>query len=345
MRRATGRPKTSRRERNQRGLTLPEVIVTLFLMSVLSLMFYQLYIGTIQTTMFLESNNDLAAFGQVAVNELKLEVMQSRMLFQNDTLGQAYVSALSFPTGGGLLAGSRLPTINTNGIFEPDAIGDVFTGNCFLHARQLPALEAWVDHDADSSTSDIEYLVDRYRFQFYYLSQDTRRAIPPLTYTLDMLRFRSQVYGDYFQLSGLDATMRAAVGTALYNDGVRFLWDPGKTPSSAFYSLASDGTVSGPVTHSITSSDLESMLPQMEGGRVSGNMTYSVGIQKDPAFQTTDPVSVYAQPSALFPSGLEFQIVGPTGARKILTRLMLMAQYRDKINSHANTVTITTAEY
>ena len=345
MRRATARPRARRRQHDQRGLTLPEVIVTLFLMSILSLMFYQLYIGTIQTTMFLESNNDLAAFGQVAVNEMKLELMQSRMLFQNDTLGQAYVTALSFPTGAGLLTGSRLPTINTNGIFEPDATGETFTGNCLLDARQLPALEAWIDHDADSSTSDIEYLVDRYRFQFYYLSQDAKRRIVPLNYTLDMLEFKSQIYGDYFQLSGLDATMRDAVGTALYAEGVRFLWDPGETPSSAFYSLASDGAISGPVSHDITSSEVISLLPQMKGGRVSGNMTYSVGIERDPSFETTDEISIYAQTNALFPSGLEFQITGPTGARKIFARLMLIAQYRDKINSHANTVTITTAEY
>jgi hypothetical protein len=271
--------------------------------------------------------------------------MQSRMLFQNDSRGNGYLNALDIPASRAILADSRLPTIDATGEIDVDTSGEVWTGNSLLQARYLESLEANVDHDGDASTANIDFWADRYRFQFYYLSQTNDRQVSPLNFAIDLMEFRSDVYADFFQLSGLDPTFRAEVGKALYADGVRFAWDPGEVAGAAFYSLASDGTMTAVANHQINAHVVESVLPQLRGGRVSGTMSYSVGIQQDPPMSHKDDVSVYAVPNRLFPSGFEVKIIGPTGARKIWTRLMLVAQYQNKIQSNVNTVTITTAEF
>ncbi len=214
-------------------------------------------------------------------------------------------------------------------------------------ARQLEALTANVDHDGDGTTANVDFLADRYEFQLYYLTERTERMFMPTDHYLDLIRLRSGVYADYFQLSGLDATFRAAVGKKLYDDGVRFAWDPGKAVGSAFYAIGSNGVIasSASPTPSIAPVETGSVLKEMEGGRISGVMTYSVGMDLDTPLTTNDPISVFAQKNSKFPSGFEILVVGPNGARKVYGRLMLMAEYRNRVVSRVNTVTVTTSEF
>ena len=67
---------------------MAEVSVSLFLLSIISLLFYQIFIGTMRTNMMLESHNDLAMLGQRSVNFVKEEVLQSKVLYQDDSRGQ-----------------------------------------------------------------------------------------------------------------------------------------------------------------------------------------------------------------------------------------------------------------
>jgi hypothetical protein len=126
---------------------------------------------------------------------------------------------------------------------------------------------------------------------------------------------------------------------------VDYAVDPWKDVTQAFYSVESGGTLNGPLTHNVTLDEYESLLPEFRGGRVSGKMTYSVGIQRDPPFHTADPVNLYAQPNGNFPGGLETLIVGSASSRRVLVRLALHADYGDKINSHVNVVTSATSEF
>jgi prepilin-type N-terminal cleavage/methylation domain-containing protein len=326
------------------GISLPEVMVVLALMSVVSLMFYQLYVGTLKSTMFVESKNDLAMFSQQAVNRLKLELMQSRRIYQNDATGNSYLSAYQLPSDRPMLDGSRLPVADPNGAIEPDASGEIFTGNAVLAVREHAAHSAVVDHDADSSTADITSLADLYSFQLFYLAKRDDRALPPQRYYLDLYRLESQRYADYFQLQGLESAHRDAIAESLYAAGIRFAWEPNAAAPSAFYSIGSDGTLTAVSDHVIAPVDAQSLLPQLHGGRISGTMIYSVGIE-GMTQQTPDEVSVLAQSSGVFPSGFEVKVIGPTGARKIFTRLVLVAQYQDQLTSRSNTVLVTIAEF
>jgi hypothetical protein len=307
-------------------------------------MFYQLFIGTMGTNMMLESHNDLATLGQRSVNTLKEEILQSKILFQDDTRGQGFLSKLVLPSAYPVLSGTLLPIIDESGTLEPDSTTRR-TGNSLLLLREQTPTSYWIDHDADGGTADIEVLVDLYSFEYVYLSPNTTRSFKQQGHYLDLVRAQSEEYANYVQLAGLTPTARAALATQLSNDGVDYAVDPWKDVTQSFYSVESGGTLNGPLTHNVTLDEYESLLPEFRGGRVSGKMTYSVGIQRDPPFHTADPVNLYAQPSGNFPGGLETLIVGSASSRKVLVRLALHADYGDKINSHVNVVTSTTSEF
>jgi len=331
--------------RGETGVSLPEVMVVLALMSVVSVMFYQMYMGTIRSTMFIESKNDLAMYSQRTINRLKMELMQSRRVYQNDTRGNSYLNAYQIPGDRPLLGGSRLPIAHPNGVIEQDATGETYTGNMMLTVRERAPHEAVVDHDGDSGTPDVEFLADLYTFQLFYLAKRSERELAPHSFYVDLHRLDSQRYADYFQLQGLDAAYRAEVASSLHGAGIQMAWHPSSDAGSAFYNIGSDGSLTSVADHAIDPVDSASLLPELHGGRISGSMVYSVGIQTDPPLGAPDPVSVLAQHGGLFPSGFEVKVVGPTGARKIFVRLMLVSQYRQETTSRANTVVVTIAEF
>jgi len=70
---------------SQAGLTLPEVMVVVAILSTLSLLFYSLVVGTMRTNMLLEAENSLTSYGQRTINILKTEVAQSRRIYENNS--------------------------------------------------------------------------------------------------------------------------------------------------------------------------------------------------------------------------------------------------------------------
>src|SRR4030095_7384887 len=95
---------------SEKGFILIEALVTLAILTVVILMLYELMIGSMKATMFVESRNDLEIFAQRTVNAIQTATMQSRMIHQENPLGQAYrnllvASNLTWP----IYPDSRLP--------------------------------------------------------------------------------------------------------------------------------------------------------------------------------------------------------------------------------------------
>ena len=83
---------------------------------------------------------------------------------------------------------------------------------------------------------------------------------------------------------------------------------------------------------------VKSLCPEFAGGRISGKMEYSVCLNAITPMVVKDPVPMFATPATNFPGGLEFQIVGPSGERKIMTRLVAAAWYSKTLNSQQASV-------
>jgi len=320
------------------------MMVALSLLMVTSALYYSLFIGTMDINVFLESHNDLTTIGQRSINIIKDEVGQSRVLYQEDTVGQSYRTALSLPSLRPQLTGSLLPIVDPNGVIEPDG-ATRRVGNSLLIAREELPLSTWVDHDADSNTPDVEFLVDLLRLEYFYLGYNNDRSFMGRGYYLDLIRTRSVVYADYFQLSGLTPAIGQLVAADLNARGITTAWDPAEAAGLAFFSISNTGLLSGPVATTIDMSDFESLMPEFRGGSIQGKIEYTVGVQADPPLSTSDSVNLFAQRSGDFPSGFETLIVGPSSARKVFSRVVLLSEHRGKVTSAVNTVISTTAEF
>ncbi|MGA7615980.1 MAG: prepilin-type N-terminal cleavage/methylation domain-containing protein [Thermoanaerobaculia bacterium] len=320
------------------GFSLIEVMVVTAIVTAILIMVFEIMEDSFHTSMFTESHNDLAVFGQRTVNRLQVEVAQARMLFQDDATGKEYRDALALPATRPVWSDSLLPVVDPAPELNPDSGSgtDRRVGNCLLVAKQLSPVPLACDDDGDPSTPDIEFEADRYRFDFYYLSPNRSRSFADQPYYLDLIESRSVEYADYFQLESLTPSQIAQLVPQLVSRGIERAWDPGEAVSSAFYSLndASDGVFNPPIRNpAIEQARTDSLLPEFRGGRVSGAMDYSVAFTPAaPAkpFELRTPISRYAVLDSgipQFPSGFEVKIAGPSGTRKLLSRLVLMSHY------------------
>lgn len=323
------------RRPSQRGFSLMEITIVLAIVSGVMILTYRLIEETVTATMFNESHNDLAVMSQQAVNAVQAEVMQARLVFEENTQGIAYRTALTFPTAPGVWTTSVLPIIDASTVtLEPDTTTTRFTGNALFLVRQMPPLTLMYDHDGKANTADIEFLADRYRFDYIYLRKDTTVKFARSGQTADLMMATSEEYADYFQLSGVTAkpgNLAAKVIAA----GLKQAWDPGKDVTASFYDLsgATDGTFDAAIKKpTIPIMKTKTLLKGLLGGRITGKMSYSVAFAapSGPAYPLRVPIAQFAQPIAAlpnYPSGFEVKIIGPAGNRQVLTRIVLMAQY------------------
>jgi len=312
--------RSSRGKRAAAGFSLIEITVALAVVSALMLIVYSIMDQTMRATMFNESHNDLIIMSQRAMNTLQTETVQARQVFQEDADGAAYRAALQIPSRYPAWTTTLLPVLETSDeTLAPDTTTR-YTGNSYFIVRQLEPLSIFYDDDGDSHTPDVEFLADRYRFEYFFLSQTSAR--------LDLLQSTSVTYADYFQLSGLTRTQLQAIGAKLTTAGITRAWNPGQPIDSAFYAIPSSGTWAAAINRpTIDIASTTSLFPELGGGRISGRMEYSVAYGSFPlpmriaVFAKTDP----SLPQ--FPSGFEVKIVGPAKSRKVMTRVLLMSRY------------------
>lgn len=331
----------------ERGFSLLETTVTLLLLVITMGLFYDMMIGSSRSGMFAESRNDLATIGERVVNTVQKEINQSKLMFEENSKGTGYRTLFTNGLPGGLTvwSNSRMPIIDQNTtIIGPDPGPNSIanrTGNSLILARQLSPIAVAYDHDASSGTADINFLADRYEFQFYFLRTNPARNFGNFGYYLDLVRGRSETFADYFQLNSVTTNRAQLVQRLRAAAPITMAWDPGKDVSSAFYTLDASGTLTAttPTRFTVT---IAQLLPEFAGGRIAGKMEYSVGLNSSTPLPIRDPIPLFATANSNFPGGLEFQVVGASGTRKILTRLVLVSWYGGQFNSQeASVVTYT----
>ncbi|MEA2490152.1 MAG: hypothetical protein QOH21_1944 [Acidobacteriota bacterium] len=323
--------------RHQRGFSLVEMVVVLAIVSVLMIIVYAMLDDTLRATMFNESHNDLAVMTQRAVNTLQLELLQTRVAFEENSVGTSYRTALQIPSSIPRWTTTLLPVLQTASTsVAPDTDVTRFTGNSLLIARQMAPLSVMYDHDNNNGTPDIEFMADRYRFEYFFLSPVAARGFANTGLTLDLMQSVSAEYADYFQISSLTTLQIRKLVPRIQTAGLSRAWYSGQPLNAAFFDLsgATDGTFDAAVRNpTIGIVRTASILPGLRGGRISGKMDYSVAFVPDSpraAFPLRMPINVYARTAAglpRFPAGFEVKIAGPTGNRQVVARLLLMSRY------------------
>lgn len=331
---------TARRRRAQRGMSLPEILVTLIIFSGLMIIVYSMIEKTLHLTLFNESHNDLTIMTERGVNSIQNEILQTRTAFEEDATGTAYRAALQLPAAQPVWPNSLLPVIDSSTTtIEPDTGTGTnrLTGNSLLIARQLSPLSIFYDDDNNSKTPDVEMLIDRYRFEYFYLSPNAKRSFGGTGFTVDLVESASVEFADYFELSTLTSAQRQSVLPKVISASIDTAWDTTQPITQAFYDLnvAKSGTFGAPLkSPKININTTKSLFPELLGGRISGKMDYSVAFAPSSPlkpFPLRLPVFTYAKADTAiptFPAGFEVKVVGPAKARKVVIRLLLMSNYR-----------------
>lgn len=364
------------RESSEKGFSLLEALVTLLLLSVIIIMLYELMIGSLKASLFVESRNDLEVFAQRTVNAIQTTIIQSRLILTEDPTGNGpgYRSLLMNSGAGPVMADTRLPLVDdsVNGGIKPDDSGETFVGNSLIVVRALEPVPVPYDHDDDSNTADINFLADRYRLEYYYLSERSERSFNGTGNFVDIWKTESEDFADFFQLNNLPAdpqlknvaaglhalpgTLSAAEIRRLGIDGpITRAWNPAEPYSSAFHDFDTDGLFTDVPNPTLTLKT-KSMIPELLSGRVSGKMEYSIcrnnntqiGNGRFGPWGIPDIVPLFAQLDGSipdFPAGFEVKLVGPTGSRAVWNRLVLCSEHLKEIDSQESVIITSTREF
>lgn len=375
--------KTKRVDSKPNGFSIVEMSVTLLLLTVVLLILYELLIGTMKTSMFVEAHNDLTVYGQRMVNKLQTDIFQSRFIWEEDATGTAYRQLfldqlLLTPGPIHVWSDSRMPDIDPgsplphDGLLDVDLTGQTYVGNSLLLVKVLEPVGIPADYDGDG-INESTFFAERYQFKYYFLSPNPARtfrgmpASPPFAgtnYYLDLIECESEVFADNAQLVSIFGTLATPAQDQVIANGLLGLpgtitvaearrlgvtgpinkaWMPNQPVASAFFGLDNTATLTPDPSPTFTIA-YRSMVPEMKGGRISGKMEYSVAMNRG-TMDIITPIPKFGEVSTNFPGGFEVKIVGPTANRKVLTRVVLLSEHLGVITSQENFVITSTRQF
>jgi type II secretory pathway pseudopilin PulG len=301
-----------------RGFTLVELMSVIVSMGVIMGVSVAVFRHSTQAGVRLESNDNLKNFGQQALNSAKQQLSQSRILYQDDAYGQDLWSHLVFPSGSAPISGAKLPTIKENGSLSPSEASDPDTP---FDAASVGNKLLFVESSGNVQVSTL--WIDIYRPRAYYLSKSTTISLAGRGYAYDLKVWSGKRYADHSQLVGAPQ----AVYQALIAVGITEAWNSLATGTpTTVYTINSNGTLSAQASPTIRPQSVDSAT-HLFGSR--GDTHYAVAFNRAADFAIQDSVPAFAPASQGgdgFPNGFETAVVGPTGGRKILLRLVMVAE-------------------
>jgi len=340
-------------------MTIVELMIVTVFLSVLFVLFYQLVLRITQANEYAMAFSELSTYSQQACNDMKEDLTASRFLFQNDSFGNAYWDAIMFPTDAQPLNSCRLPTAEELGNFEPDTATHQKTGNCILFIKNETPFTTVCKYGPD----DTDYKtvrIDVYRIVAYYLTKITGSDIGNKPDSLNLIRAETELYADYSQLIYIGENdpdddhpdLQEELLAKLVEDAdVNYAWKTSEEPDEAFFPIELTGS-----TYTLATSPQSPMVIQFDSWEeVVPNMKYkhmSVCWNIDDTFRLPIKVPTFGVASAAgdgFPHGFEVQIIGPSGARQIMTRIALVKETSSRrvagIAAHVNTTVISAKDF
>jgi prepilin-type N-terminal cleavage/methylation domain-containing protein len=308
------------------GFTLVELMVAITIYLIVVPGITALLITVIKGFTSYEATNGLKKNNQESINRVYLALIENKRIFQNTTADNAFLSKVSLSGAPAVLTGSKLPKVEQNGTLFPATTNFVAgsVGNCLFFATNDPT--QILTGVAGSSGSTTTVRTDIYRFNYYYLSTVNPKSITGnVSYSL--VEWVSVAYADYNQLLSItDTTLRSNSVKRLVANGLSFAWDPTSTSATgAFYNLGSGGTISLSSGHSIQKSRSAVLTKILTGIMGRG---YKYGVSPNSYGWPKAPVTVpkYATASGSFPGGFEIVVVGSSMGRRVLVRIVIVAQ-------------------
>jgi hypothetical protein len=323
--------------KSKAGTTLVEMLIAMICLGIISLATYELIVRTQTINATLNAWNLLTEWGQTAINTISVDLTSGRVLYQDDAVGQTYISQLESDTAYPMLSTRTLPLIDASGDFGRDT-SISRTGNALLFAVEAPPFI--------TTPLDVPRRVDVYRLVCYYLSP-VNKPIGKMSSSLRLVRWESKEFADYQQVMSMSGATRTNFVINLYYErGIRYLWIGRNLPDNAFYAIDEYGDISGsPEAYfTIPKDSLTNVINSLGLGSAS------ISWNSSDDFWPPDTVPKFANGNSVgngFPHGLEVQIIGPSGARQVMVRLVLayFINMDNSIYSNESFTIITLKEY
>lgn len=230
----------------QYGMTLVEMLVSVSILMVVIGISSSVYISVSRNQEQIRARNIMRSESETMLFRLASKLNQARMLMNNDTLGQKYLSKADLSAAPPMLSSSTmdtlLPTIRPDGSLAPekncvDFPNNFFransVGNVLMFARYIGKFSKF----SFASAAQLRAL-DLYEFKLFYLTDDSNtstwnidRALSGTSVLrrLRLVEWTSQRYVDYDQLTDylVDAPTnadRSQIRSDLATAGLNYAW-------------------------------------------------------------------------------------------------------------------------
>ena len=336
------RPSTAR----DGGFSMVEVIVAATILILLVLMVTTLMISGSDAAKLAERSNRATEVAQDLVDNLRTEVRSAVRIFTNDATGLAYRSRLESWTGSAPIATSVLPTLAVDDTFRTDTAGTNKTGNEMLFARHSWSAEFL-------TTSGKTYRYDVLRIVRYFLKTEDGGPRTGSPWGLNLVHWVSEPMVDGTQIDGIttvadqkEVLLHLRNGTAdklgKKHPGVQIVWRMGQDPAATgtLRQVKNDGTLSNtpltprPVVWSILRDQTKSSAGMLFYRHHSIATNFSLPSYHIPKY------GIVNNTTPGYPHGFEVQVIGPSSARQVLVRLVVVSTNRSGHIAHSEVQTV-----
>lgn len=318
----------SKKPSGEAGYSMIELVISSVLLAGMIYVVTTLTLSGGQAQEYSRRLNRVTEITQQLIDDMRLELVSSARIFGNDAEGIANLAALDLAGAPIPLAGILLPTVSANDTVNTDTVGAEITGNSMFFAKL-----AWSDRYVCTSTN--EYLVDVYRWVYYYMTPEDGGPDPSHPIGLNIVRIVSEPLIDAASVDRItDPIDQAEVALHLVNatadangvshDPAEMLWVRGGMPAVAgtFRQIDSnDGSLNSTAIYPRADPFVVARSDQTVNGLLSYRH-HSVASNYSQGSFGVGRYGIMTNAGEGFPHGFEIQVVGPSAARQVLIHLV-----------------------
>ena len=313
---------------NESGMTLVELTLTSTILVTLIWLMATLSMTSVRSEEYAKRiSKDTEAVDEV-LNSMKRSLESSVFILQLNTKGLDYASRLAQLTTEKLI-GVSFPVVDENGIFEKETVARSKSGNALVFAEHHRT-------DEYQCTSGNVYRIPVYRFHAYYIIEPKKGSQVEAIGAFNFSMWISEALVDGLRIDNItDANDKFEVlrhlgdGTPDVNgeahDKCRLVWKVGGDPRETGVFRYIDPLTS-PALFDFASFTAIQIKPDPEASRMDLLNFRGLGIAANDSAPQAG-IAAFSQIDTKgdgFPHGFEVQITGPSSAREILLRMVIV---------------------
>ena len=215
-----------------------EMVIATMMLLVLSFLVTSMIMSGTAAQKYSDRLGRATEITQETLDDVARELQEALRLFDDTTLGNAYIARLQAWPEALPIASSRLPRFKVSGYPDKDLAGTEVTGNDFLFVRH-----AWAD--TFECTSGNSYSLDVYRIVRYYMKTEGGGPDPANPFGLNLVKWTSEPAVSGTQVDKITDPVDQAEVLKHLHDGSPDVGGVSHTPLNLVWVLAQDPAAAG----------------------------------------------------------------------------------------------------